>query len=182
LGETWGVAVDAHDHPWLLHSTNQHDRDIFDLAAKEGKKLAPPVIELDAQGNVVQAWGGPGRGYSWPEGRDWAEHGLWIDRNNGVWIAGNRHVVLKFTRKGKFLARGVHRSRGAGRPPREPKSTMPPASVYKKGWPSLPLTTWPDSLTATAALEPPPSVPRSCMPPVRVHTNACDARSPRRKL
>jgi len=103
LGEAWGVAVDSRDHPWVLHSTNQNDRDIFDRVAAEGKKLAPPVIEFDGQGKVVQAWGGRGARYSWPEGRDWAEHGLWIDRNDDVWIAGNGHVVLKFTRGGKFL-------------------------------------------------------------------------------
>jgi hypothetical protein len=97
------VAVDSRDHPWILHSTNQHDRDIFDRVAQEGRKLAPPVVELDAQGTVLQAWGGPGTGYSWPEGQDWAEHGLWIDRNDDVWVAGNGHVVLKFTRRGKFL-------------------------------------------------------------------------------
>lgn len=103
FGETWGVAVDSRDHPWVLHSTNQNDRDIFDRVAKEGRKLAPPVIEFDRQGSVLQAWGGPGKGYSWPEGQDWAEHGLWIDRRDEVWVAGNGHVVLKFTRAGKFL-------------------------------------------------------------------------------
>jgi hypothetical protein len=103
LGETWGVAVDSRDHPWVLHSTNHHDRDVFDRVAAEGKKLAPPVVELDPEGRVVQAWGGPGKGYGWPEGRDWAEHGLWIDRHDDVWVAGNGHVVLKFTRTGRFL-------------------------------------------------------------------------------
>jgi hypothetical protein len=110
LGETWGVAVDSNDHPWVLHSTTHHDNlpagqtgDVYDVVAKEGKKLAPPVVEFDSQGDLVQAWGGPGSGYQWPEGKDWAEHGLWIDGNGDVWIAGNGHVVLKFTDKGKFL-------------------------------------------------------------------------------
>jgi DNA-binding beta-propeller fold protein YncE len=110
LGETWGVAVDSHDHVWVVHSTNHHNRapvgqsgDTYELVAKEGKTLAPPVVEFDPQGNVVQAWGGPGSGYSWPEGGDWAEHGIWVDRNDDVWIAGNGHVVLKFTKRGKFL-------------------------------------------------------------------------------
>ena len=110
LGETWGVAVDSRDHPWILHSTNHHARfppgqmgDIFEVIAQEGKTQAPPVIEFDQEGNLVQAWGGPGDGYSWPEGLDWAEHGLWIDRNDDVWVAGNGHVVLKFTNAGEFL-------------------------------------------------------------------------------
>ena len=110
LGETWGVGVDSQDHPWVLQSTNHHARnpagqsgDSYDVIAKEGKTMAPPVVEFDPQGNFVQAWGGPGSGYSWPEGRDWAEHGLWIDRNDDVWVAGNGHVVLKFTSMGEFL-------------------------------------------------------------------------------
>ena len=110
LGETWGVGVDSRDHPWIVQSTNHHARfppgqsgDIFEVIAREGKTQPPPVIEFDPQGNFVQAWGGPGDGYSWPEGRDWASHGLWIDRNDDVWIAGNGHVVLKFTSAGEFL-------------------------------------------------------------------------------
>ena len=110
LGETWGVAVDSRDHPWIVQSTNHHANfppgqsgDIFEVIAQEGKTQPPPVIEFDPQGNFVQAWGGPGSGYSWPEGRDWASHGMWIDRNDDVWVAGNGHVVLKFTSMGEFL-------------------------------------------------------------------------------
>jgi hypothetical protein len=52
--------VDSHDHVWILHRPK---------TVKEGevtgtKLLAPPVVELDADGNVLQAWGGPGEGYS----------------------------------------------------------------------------------------------------------------------
>jgi DNA-binding beta-propeller fold protein YncE len=32
-----------------------------------------------------------------------AEHGIWIDGRDNVWVTGNGHVALKFTRSGKFL-------------------------------------------------------------------------------
>src|SRR5262249_43665855 len=76
FGEAWGIAVDSRDHPWVPHSTNHKNPAIRELLAKDGKRLAPPVIEFDAQGNVVQAWGGPGPGHDWPEGEPWAEHGM----------------------------------------------------------------------------------------------------------
>jgi NHL repeat len=103
FGEAWGIAVDSRDHPWVLHSTNHKSPVIRELLAKEGKRLAPPVIEFDAQGNVVQAWGGPGPGHDWPEGEPWAEHGMFIDYKGNVWVTGDGHVVVKFTRQGKFL-------------------------------------------------------------------------------
>jgi DNA-binding beta-propeller fold protein YncE len=70
-----------------------------------GKRPAPPVVEFDPGGNVVQAWGGPAPGYSWMEGteRTPPEHGMWIDHDDNVWVTGNGHVALKFTRPGKFL-------------------------------------------------------------------------------
>ena len=103
LGEAWGIAVDSRDHPWVLHSTNHKDPAIAQLLAKDSKRLAPPVIEFDGDGNFVQAWGGPGPGYSWIEGGPWAEHGMFIDHKDDVWVTGDGHVALKFTKQGKFL-------------------------------------------------------------------------------
>ena len=54
------------------------------------------------QGNLVQAWGGPGQGYDWPQN----EHGIHIDHKGYVWLAGNGEQddqILKFTRDGKFV-------------------------------------------------------------------------------
>src|SRR5262249_1298051 len=76
LGQVAGIAVDAQDHVWIL----QRPRTLTDV--EKGAALdpprsqccipAPPVIEFDRDGNVVQAWGGPGAGHDWPKG----EHGL----------------------------------------------------------------------------------------------------------
>ena len=62
----------------------------------------PAVIEFDPEGNFVRGWGGPGQGYDWPKN----EHGLYVDPEGNVWVAGNDatdNMILKFTREGKFL-------------------------------------------------------------------------------
>jgi DNA-binding beta-propeller fold protein YncE len=113
LGSVYAVAIDSRDHVWILQSPrggwpigNQAGPRI----AAAGKKPAPNVIEFDPQGDVVKGWGGPGIGYTWmdvstaafPYGSP-AEHGMWIDRRDNVWVTGNGHVALKFTPEGKFL-------------------------------------------------------------------------------
>jgi DNA-binding beta-propeller fold protein YncE len=98
FGDLWGVATDSRDHVWLLHAKSEESRGWI---VKEGKEQAPPVVELDADGNFVQAWGGPGNGYTWME-NPIAEHGIWVDPQDNVWVTGNGHVALKFTRTGKF--------------------------------------------------------------------------------
>ena len=63
---------------------------------------APPVLVFDTSGNLLRAWGGPGQGYQWPEN----EHGIFIDDNDFVWLAGNGKKdgqLLKFTMDGKFV-------------------------------------------------------------------------------
>ncbi len=105
LGDVWGVAIDSHDNPWIAHANS--DR-IQALLEEEGKELAPPVIQFDPEGNVLQAWGGPGEGYDWMEDTFAAEHGLFIDHEDNVWVIGggtraDGGVVLKFTPEGDFL-------------------------------------------------------------------------------
>src|SRR5207302_4169687 len=76
-------------------------------------KPAPPVIEFDQAGNIVQAWGGPGPGYECPH----SEHGLAIDYKGNVWIGGNEppdSQVLKFSPDGKFLLQIGHSGQGKG--------------------------------------------------------------------
>ncbi len=46
---------------------------------------APPVIEFDRDGTVIQSWGGPGEGYEWPV----PEHGIRIDFKGNVRSGGN---------------------------------------------------------------------------------------------
>jgi DNA-binding beta-propeller fold protein YncE len=65
-------------------------------------KSLPAVAEFDAAGNYLQGWGGPGAGYDWPK----SEHGIYVDPERNVWIAGNAsedNQILKFTPDGRFL-------------------------------------------------------------------------------
>lgn len=105
LGDVWGVAVDSQDNPWIVHANS--DR-IQALLEAEGKTLAPPVIQFDREGDVLQAWGGPGEGYDWMVDTFAAEHGMFIDHEDNVWVIGggaraDGGVVLKFTADGDFL-------------------------------------------------------------------------------
>ena len=97
VGAVVGVAVDSHDHVWITHrpSTLQPNetRSIW--------KAAPPVLEFDADGNLVSSWGGPGAGYEWPQ----LEHGIYVDHQDNVWLGGGGDTdaqILKFTRDGRF--------------------------------------------------------------------------------
>ena len=63
---------------------------------------APPILEFDPAGNMVNAFGGPGAEYEWPA----TEHGIFVDHKDNVWTAGSGSgdaQILKFTNKGKFL-------------------------------------------------------------------------------
>lgn len=106
LGSTIGVSVDEQDHVWIIHrssATLGNNEKALELKAGECCVGAPPVLEFDAQGNLLRHWGGPGQGYEWPD----SNHGITIDHKGNVWIGGNGGPdahVLKFTKDGKFLA------------------------------------------------------------------------------
>lgn len=106
LGQVAGVAVDVRDHVWIVHRpgslTPQETGATREPPWGECCIPAPPVIEFDAEGKVVQAWGGPAEGYDWPT----SEHGIFVDGEENVWVGGNEEgddQVLKFTRDGRFL-------------------------------------------------------------------------------
>jgi DNA-binding beta-propeller fold protein YncE len=106
MGQGAGVAVDRRDHIWVI----QRPRTLTE--AERGAALtpprsvccvpAPPVMEFDAEGLLIQAWGGPEGGHPWPD----SEHGIHVDHRDQVWIAGNGPrdgQILKFSRDGKLL-------------------------------------------------------------------------------
>ena len=109
LGEVAGLAIDSRDHIWIIHRPGSLDAGPFgeygaaaDPPTAECCVPTPPVIEFDAEGNVVSSWGGPGEGYEWPDN----EHGIFVDHMDNVWVGGNGgpdHQVLKFSRDGTFL-------------------------------------------------------------------------------
>ena len=121
IGSAIGVSVDAKDHVWVLHRPAT-------LQAKEAYasqspraaiccSAAPPVLEFDADGTLLNSWGGPAPnpsdGYEWPI----SNHGLTIDYKGNVWIGGNDDKdsqVLKFTQSGKFLMQIGHSGQSKG--------------------------------------------------------------------
>lgn len=106
LGSTIGIDVDSRDHIWIIHRQSTVAGGELgatgDPPNAECCIPAPPVLEFDADGNVVNSWGGPGEGYDWPE----SNHGITVDHMDNVWIGGNGVFdshILKFTRDGQFL-------------------------------------------------------------------------------
>jgi hypothetical protein len=106
LGSTIGVAVDSREHVWIIHRGNLANNEIpaaLDPPSADACCFAaPPVLEFDAEGNLVGSWGGPGAGYDWPL----SNHGIVVDHMDNVWIGGNGDGdshVLKFSRAGDFL-------------------------------------------------------------------------------
>lgn len=113
LGMTIGVGVDSRDHVFIVHrgaeSLNARTEGGYPLVGP-CCSAAPPVLEFDPEGNLVNSWGGPAEGYTWPT----SNHGIAIDHMNNIWIGGNGSPdstgkagwdshVLKFTRDGKFI-------------------------------------------------------------------------------
>jgi DNA-binding beta-propeller fold protein YncE len=106
FGQVASVAIDAQDHVWVLQRPGT-------LTPEEKPRAAPPLVEFDAAGNFIQAWGGPGQGYEWPN----SEHGVYVDPKGFVWIGGNGdndHQILKFTKAGKFVMQIGHAGKSTG--------------------------------------------------------------------
>ena len=122
-GNIGGVAVDSKDHIWVLHrpgmAVPEDNFAALDPPAGECCMPAPPVLEFDAAGNLVQSWGaihdqkgvlmnkqvwGPMSEVQWPT----YEHGIFVDHKDNVWIDNSNppSQILKFNRDGsKYLLR-----------------------------------------------------------------------------
>src|SRR5439155_7450480 len=122
LGQIGGLYVDHHDHIWVYNRPRTLATEEAGLegpvpGAKNEKgvpingmgqereygpvadccKIAPAVLEFDASGKMLRAWGGPSdpgfiggkcnaeAGCIWPN----SEHGIYVDQNDNVWISGN---------------------------------------------------------------------------------------------
>jgi len=138
-GSTIGLSVDAQDNVWTIHRPNTVEDNFkaADIMVGDAKgrddeaqpgaastkgptsptpigkccKVAPPVLVYDQAGSLVKSWGGPGKGYDWPD----SNHGITVDHQGNVWLAGNGAKdtqILKFDNAGKFIFQigkhGVH--------------------------------------------------------------------------
>ena len=131
FGEVGGIGVDARGHIWAIQRPwTVIDRELGAVTGEaECCRPAPPVVEFDQAGNVIQSWpalrtfkaapGTPaGQGFtvgrkgeelweatSGPYG-EWGrrEHTVLVDHKDNVWVSNDdSHVVYKFTRQGKHL-------------------------------------------------------------------------------
>ena len=135
LGMTVGVSVDAQDHIWIVHRPDSLE--YWETYAEQQPAIgdccapAPPVLEFDQEGNLINSWGGPGEGYEWPcvharyfhrPGRqrlDWRQRARAQVAPGGSVCPGRPRpqapqppnpgapyhdcMILKFTPQGKFL-------------------------------------------------------------------------------
>jgi DNA-binding beta-propeller fold protein YncE len=108
IGSAVGVGVDSRDHVFIIHRGESTLEQRTESGSQQKPPLAecctsaPPVLEFDPEGNLVNAWGGPGQGYEWPT----SNHGISVDDKDNVWIGGNGPAdshILKFTHDGKFM-------------------------------------------------------------------------------
>ena len=91
IGGLGGVCVDHDDHVVILNR-----QDVLDADLNAGH-LAPPIIELDASGNLVRSWGDPAL-------LDSRLHSCYFDKNNDVWIAAAPSgMVQKYSHDGSKL-------------------------------------------------------------------------------
>jgi DNA-binding beta-propeller fold protein YncE len=130
LGQIGGLYVDSHDHIWVYNRPRTLTNDESGLepavpGALDGKgqpinglgfarasgfganccKSAPSVLEFDASGKLLRAWGGPSDpgfiggkckaedGCIWPAN----EHGIYVDTHDNVWLGGNAAALAAGT-------------------------------------------------------------------------------------
>jgi DNA-binding beta-propeller fold protein YncE len=104
LGEVTSVSVDRNDNIWVLHVPQS-------IPEAQRANAAPPVLQFDGSGKLLQSWGGPGAGREWL-GR---EHGIFVDAEDFVWIGGRAgwprvttpgvsdDMIMKFTMAGELV-------------------------------------------------------------------------------
>jgi hypothetical protein len=136
LGQIGGLHVDHHDHVWVYNrprslateeaglegplpgATDENGVPINGIGQARAWgpvadccKFAPSVLEFDAEGRLLQAWGGPADpgfiggkckeedGCIWPN----REHGIFVDHNDNVYISGNGAASLASGQAGRQL-------------------------------------------------------------------------------
>lgn len=97
MGDNWltggigGMCIDSRDHVYVLNRQNVVESDL------DGAKLGPPIIELDANGIVVNGWGdseviGP------------RLHDCHVESDGSIWlVAAGTGYIQKYTNDGSEL-------------------------------------------------------------------------------
>lgn len=134
-GNIIGVSVDSRDHVWIIHRAGTLEaKEVYASSnppAAECCLPAPPILEFDQEGNLLNSWGGKdGPGYEWPD----SNHGITVDYKGNVWIGGNGRGTAPGA---AAAAPGRAAGRGAAPPPAEgaesPAAPAPPAGGRGRG-------------------------------------------------
>jgi DNA-binding beta-propeller fold protein YncE len=81
-GEVAGTCIDANDHLFIVNRVNLTPDEL------KNSTPAPPVIEFDANGNVVNSWGDL-------KVLPISPHGCTIDYGGNIWICGNHDGIVQ---------------------------------------------------------------------------------------
>jgi len=103
FGPGTGIYVDARDHVWILHRPERITPEDMAAVVRPGVTdccvPAPPLIELDPSGRMVQSLGSIEKVDDWP----YFPHSVFVDHNDFVWVgAAPHHIIMKFTRDGRY--------------------------------------------------------------------------------
>jgi DNA-binding beta-propeller fold protein YncE len=90
-GQVGGVCVDSEDHVYIVNRRNLTEKEML------GAAQAPPIIEFDSAGSVINSFGDP---KIVPN----SIHGCTVDSHNNLYVAGNHDgIVQKYSPQGKLL-------------------------------------------------------------------------------
>ncbi len=129
------ISIDRHGNVWIIHRPASVNAEGGQGVKAPGKIAAPPVVEFDANGKFLQAWGGKGAGYDWPG----SEHNVFVDQKDNVWISGTEgagtaeaplsdDMILKFTTSGKFINQIGGRTKSKGST--DPNAVNKPGDLF----------------------------------------------------
>jgi hypothetical protein len=100
-----GMYVDKDDHIWVLQRPADFDADPSENYASLNPPTAeccvrpPAVLEFDADGNMLKAWGGLDTDAHWS-----GTHTLIVDKKGIIWL-GTPGGFLRYANDGKFISR-----------------------------------------------------------------------------
>ena len=105
------ITTDSNDHIWAISRADdlRPDEAMATYTPPRGDccVAAPEILEFDAEGNLLNAWGGPGHHPLWPK----RPQSIQVDSDFNVWVAafGQGDGLMKFTRESEFLWDFPHR-------------------------------------------------------------------------
>ena len=110
MQQVTGIGIDPqNDHVWFINRAAAANPD--EIGGDQNKIdcciRGPEIVELDQDGAVVRAWGGPGYIPEWPT----ALQTVIADSKGFIWVSGTaaQDSILKFTKDGRLVWDFGHR-------------------------------------------------------------------------